>query len=235
MIIIPAIDLINKKCVRLYKGEFSSSEVVGENPLEVAKKFEAEGAKYIHIVDLDGARGFNNKNIGIIEKIVEEVKIPIEFGGGIRDIDSIDLLIEKGVSRVILGTAALNNKELLLKAVDKYGEKIAVGIDAKDEYVAVNGWTKVSKIHYIDFAKEIEEIGVETIIFTDISRDGTLKGPNLNQLMNLKESVNCNIVASGGIKNMKDLKHLKEMDLYGAITGKAVYSGNIDLKEAVKL
>ncbi|MCY6482884.1 1-(5-phosphoribosyl)-5-[(5-phosphoribosylamino)methylideneamino]imidazole-4-carboxamide isomerase [Clostridium aestuarii] len=235
MIIFPAIDIKNRKCVRLYKGDFDTTEVMAEDPVEVAKKFEAAGAEYLHIVDLDGAQKGVIENIDIIENIINSINIPIELGGGIRDIETINSLIKKGVSRVILGTAALNNKDLVLDALKKHKEKIAISIDAKNELVAINGWVNLSEVNYIDFAKEMENIGVGTIIFTDISKDGTLKGPNYEQLTELNKNVKCNIIASGGIKDINDIIKLKEMNLYGAITGKAIYSGNINLEEALKL
>lgn len=234
MIILPAIDLRDGKCVRLYKGDFNKSEVVAESALDTAISFKEAGAQYIHMVDLDGALKGEGVNYSIVSEIIEKVNIPVELGGGIRDIETIDYLISIGLSRVILGTAALNNPSLVKEAVNKYGEKIAVGIDAKDGYVAVDGWINVSKVNYIDFAVEMEKIGVKTIIFTDISKDGTLQGPNLEQLGELKKNISCNIIASGGIKDIGDLKAINEMGLYGAITGKAIYSGNIDLKEAIR-
>lgn len=233
MIILPAIDLRDGKCVRLYKGDFDKSEVVAESALETALSFKEAGAEYIHMVDLDGALKGKGVNYSIVSEVIEKVNIPVELGGGIRDIETIDYLINIGVSRVILGTAALNNPEFVKTAVKKYGDRIAVGIDAKDGYVAVDGWINVSKVNYVDFAKEMENIGVKTIIFTDISKDGTLQGPNLEQLSNIQQSVSCNIIASGGIKDIEDLKVINKMGIYGAITGKAIYSGNIDLKEAI--
>lgn len=235
MIILPAIDLRDGKCVRLYQGDFDKSEVVAQSPVETALKFKEAGAEYIHMVDLDGALKGVAANIDVISKVIENVKIPIELGGGIRDLEAVDMLLDKGISRVILGTAALNKPEFVKEAVKKHGAKIAVGIDAKDEYVAVEGWLNVSKVNYIDFAKEMEAIGVKTIIFTDISRDGTLAGPNLELLKKLQDNVSCNIIASGGIKNIEDIKNLKDMNLYGAIAGKAIYSGILELKEAVDI
>lgn len=235
MIIFPAIDLKDGKCVRLYQGKFEESEVVGENPLKVAMSFKECGAEYIHMVDLDGALNGEIKNLKIIAEVVKTVGVPVELGGGIRDMKTIDMLIEVGVSRVILGTAALKSPQFVMEAVKKYGEKIAVGIDAKNEKVAVNGWLNVSSVDYIDFAKEMEKIGVKTIIFTDISKDGTLQGPNLEQLGKIQSSVSCNIIASGGIKDIQDLKTINKMGIYGAITGKAIYCGNIDLKEAIEI
>lgn len=235
MIIFPAMDLRDGKCVRLYQGKFDESEVVGENPLDVALDFKAKGAEYIHMVDLDGALKGEIKNLSIISEVIKTVGIPVELGGGIRNMETVDMLIDTGLSRVILGTAALKDMNFVKQAVKKYGEKIAVGIDAKNEKVAVNGWINVSDVDYIDFAKQMESIGVKTIIFTDISKDGTLQGPNLEQLEKIHKSVSCDIIASGGIKNVEDLKHIKDMGVYGAITGKAIYSGNINLEEAIKV
>jgi phosphoribosylformimino-5-aminoimidazole carboxamide ribotide isomerase len=235
MIILPAIDLKDGKCVRLYQGNFEKSQVVAENPVEVAKSFKDNGAEYIHMVDLDGALNGKVKNLKVIKSVVESVEIPIELGGGIRKMETVDMLIEAGVSRVILGSAALKDPTFVKNSVKKYGEKIAVGIDAKNGNVAVNGWVDVSNVYYIDFAKQMEDIGVSTIIFTDISKDGTLEGPNLEQLYNIQNSVKCNIIASGGIKNLKNLKDIENMGIYGAITGKAIYSGNIDLKQAIEV
>ncbi|KEH97086.1 1-(5-phosphoribosyl)-5-[(5-phosphoribosylamino)methylideneamino]imidazole-4-carboxamide isomerase [Clostridium massiliodielmoense] len=235
MIILPAIDLRMGKCVRLYKGDFNKTQVVAENPVDTALMFKECGAEYIHIVDLDGALKGKGVNMDTVCEIIKKVDVPIEFGGGIRDIETIDYLIDIGVSKVILGTAALNNEKLVREVVKKYNEKIAVGIDARDGYVATEGWLNLSNINYIDFAKKIEGIGVSNIIFTDISRDGTLNGPNFDALLKLKESINCDITASGGIKDVSDLKKLKELNVYGAIVGKAIYSNNINLKEAIKL
>ena len=235
MIIFPAMDLREGKCVRLYQGDFSTSSVVGDSPLATAKSFKAQGAEFFHMVDLDGALKGNVQNLETVKTIVKEVGIPVQLGGGIRSLETIDLLLAIGVSRVILGTAAINNPELVKNAVKAYGEKIAVGIDAKNEYVAAEGWLQVSKIHYLDFGKQMEDIGIKTIIYTDISKDGTLTGPNFEQTLKLNEKVSCNIIASGGMKDIEDLKILRKENLYGAIVGKAIYSGNIDLKEAIEV
>lgn len=235
MIILPAIDLKGGKCVRLYKGDFNRLEIVANSAVDTAEYFKKCGSEYIHMVDLDGALKGKGVNIDLVSKVIEEVKVPIELGGGIRDIETIDYLMQKGISRVILGTAALNNPKLVKESVNKYGEKIAVGIDAKNGYVAVDGWLNISKVNYVDFAKEMEAIGVKNIIFTDISRDGTLTGPNIDALEKLKENVSCDITASGGIKSIDDVKKIKEMNLYGVIIGKAIYSKTIDLKKAVNL
>ncbi|WP_368487765.1 1-(5-phosphoribosyl)-5-[(5-phosphoribosylamino)methylideneamino]imidazole-4-carboxamide isomerase [Clostridium sp. BJN0013] len=235
MIILPAIDLKGGKCVRLYQGDMDSQEVVAKDPLDTALRFKSEGAEYIHMVDLDGALRGAGENLNIISKVVTSVDVPIEVGGGIRSIETIDEFMKLGVSRVILGTAALNNRKLVIKAVANYGEKIAVGIDAKDGIPAADGWTTFSKTNYVDFGKEMEQIGVQTLIFTDISRDGTLKGANLEQLLKLKNSVKCNVIASGGIKDIEDIKKLKQENVYGAIVGKAIYAKTLSLKEAIEI
>jgi phosphoribosylformimino-5-aminoimidazole carboxamide ribotide isomerase len=235
MKIFPAIDLKDGKCVRLYQGEFKSVEVVGEDPLQTAINFAKKGAEYLHIVDLDGALSGNIKNQNSINEIIKGVGIPIQLGGGIRSLETIEMLIEKGLSRVILGTAALNNPTLIKEAIKKYGYKIAIGIDARDGYVAVEGWKTSSKIEYIDFAKQMESLGVKTIIFTDISRDGTLTGPNFYATGMINDKVSCDIIASGGMKCIEDIKKLKSMNMYGAIIGKALYSENISLAEAITI
>jgi phosphoribosylformimino-5-aminoimidazole carboxamide ribotide isomerase len=233
MIIFPAMDLKNGKCVRLYQGQFSTSQIVGEDPVQTALKFKEQGAEYLHLVDLDGALNGNIKNMDMITKIIEATNIPIQLGGGIRNLETIEILLGKGLSRVILGTAALNNPIFAREAIKEFGDKIAVGIDAKDGYVAVDGWLSISKVGYIDFAKKMEDIGVKTIIFTDISKDGTLKGPNFEATAAVNEQVSCNIIASGGMQGIEDIKKLKKMNIYGAIVGKAIYSENISLNEAI--
>lgn len=233
MKIFPAIDLKNGKCVRLYQGEFTSAQVVSEDPLQTALKFATQGAEYLHMVDLDGALTGTIENLNSIHKVISELSIPIQLGGGIRSLATIEKLVEKGLSRVILGTAALNNPSLVKEALKKFGDKIAVGIDARDGYVAVEGWKTSSKIEYIDFAKEMESLGVKTIIFTDISRDGTLTGPNFEATGKLNDMVSCDMIASGGMKCLEDIKKLAKMNMYGAIIGKALYSGNISLEEAI--
>lgn len=234
MIIFPAMDLRHGKCVRLYQGDFTTSNVVGEVPLKVAETFKTQGAEYFHMVDLDGALKGAIQNLDVIKEIIKETGLPVELGGGIRKIETIEELVEAGVSRIILGTAALNSPEFVKEAVGKFGETIAVGIDAKDGFVAAEGWLKISKINYLDFGKNMEQIGVKTIIFTDIKRDGTLTGPNFEQTLKLNENVSCSIIASGGIKDIKDIKLLRRENIYGAIIGKAIYSGDIDLKLAIE-
>lgn len=235
MIVLPAIDLKDGKPVRLYKGDFSTSQIVAESAIETAIKFKEDGAEYLHVVDLDGALEGNLKNIDVVSEIIRSIDMPIELGGGIRDLKKIDLLVNKGISRVILGTAALKNPGLVKESVKEFGDRIAVGIDAKDGFVATAGWTDVSKINYIEFAKRIEDYGVKTIIYTDISKDGTLEGQDLVGLEKLKNSVACNIIASGGVKDIQDIRKVKDMNLYGVIAGKSIYSKTLDLKEAIKL
>lgn len=234
MVIYPAIDLKGGKCVRLYQGEMSKAEIVAEDPLENALKFEKKGAKYLHVVDLDGAMKGKPQNMSSFLSIVSKLSIPVQIGGGIRNLETVEELISAGSARVILGTIALENIELVYECVKRYKGKIAVGIDAKDGFVAGRGWVNVSSINYIDLAKKIEDAGVETIIYTDISRDGTLKGANIDGLKLLKENVSCNVIASGGVKNLEDLRLLKKIGVEGVIIGKAIYNGDIILEEAIE-
>lgn len=235
MILLPAIDIINGKAVRLYQGDYSKEERIDKSVLDIAMEFEKLGADYIHIVDLDGAKSGQPKNHKLIKNLVKNLKTSIEIGGGIRNIKTIGDLLESGVSRVILGSVAISNKDLLKDALKNYGEKIAVGVDCKNGFVSTEGWIRDSKINYLDFCKELEVMGVKNIIFTDISKDGTLKGPNLDMLKKLKEKVSISITASGGIKDLEDIKALKDLNLYGAITGKAIYSNTLDLREAIRI
>lgn len=235
MIILPAIDIIDGKPVRLYQGDYSRKEIVADDIFKTAKSFEDAGAEYIHLVDLDGAKEGSNKNHELVIKLAKTLNIPVELGGGIRSFETISYLIDNGVSRVILGTVAIEDEELLRKAVDIYKEKIAVGIDCKDGKLCGRGWLEKSDLDYVDFAKKMEKIGIKNIIVTDISKDGTLMGPNVDMLKKLKESVNINITASGGISNIEDIKELKKIDLYGAITGKAIYAKTLSLKEAINI
>ena len=235
MNIFPAIDLIGGSAVRLVKGDYDKMTVYNDDPVAVAKYFEAAGAKYLHLVDLTGAKSGRPDGYETIQKIVKSVNMTIEVGGGIRNLDTVKMYLENGVDRVILGTAAINDKAMLQRAIELYGEHIAVGIDARNGKVSVSGWTSDSNVDYIDFAKECEKIGVKNIIFTDISRDGSLKGPNLEMLKNLSVSVKCDITASGGIKTADDIRDLKTMELYGAICGKSLYSGTLDLAKALEI
>lgn len=235
MIILPAIDILGGECVRLFKGEYDTARKVAADAVETIKGFEDCGAEFIHLVDLDGAKSGEKTNAELFVKLAKVTNVPLELGGGIRDMETVEFYLENGISRVILGSAALHNKAFCEEAVKKYGEKIAVGIDAKNGKVSTSGWLETSDVDYIEFAKEMENIGVKKIIFTDISKDGTLAGPNLEMLAALKAAVNMDITASGGVKDINDIRNLKEMNLYGAIAGRSLYDGTLDLRAAVEL
>lgn len=235
MQIFPAIDLKNGQCVRLFQGDFSKQTVVNEDPIAQAKAFASDGATYLHIVDLDGALEGRPVNLEIIKKMQTAAKIPVQVGGGIRSMAQVDYYLESGIDRVIIGSAALTNPDFLRAAVQKYGSKIAAGIDAKNGFVATSGWLDVSQVSYLDLAKRMEEMDVETIIYTDISRDGTLTGPNLEQMAALQKHVSINLVASGGVSSRADLEALAKLGLYGAIAGKALYNGNISMSDVTEV
>ena len=233
MIILPAIDIINGQPVRLYKGEYSSSHQVASSVGEAAESFEKQGAEFVHMVDLDGAKAGCPVNQELILKTAGTLNIPVEVGGGIRTLEHIESYLNGGVSRVILGTSALKDPELLKAAAQRYGDRIAVGVDCKDGKVCTSGWLEISDKDYLDFARELEQIGISTLIFTDISKDGTLEGPNLEMLKALSEACSLQVIASGGIKNLEHIGSLADLNLYGAITGKAMYAGTLDLQEAI--
>jgi len=234
MIILPATDILNGQCVRLYKGDYAASEKVAEDALSAAKRFYEAGAEWLHAVDLNGAKEGGAVNFPVICEIINKSGLSVEIGGGIRNIETAAKYINAGAKRIILGSAALNNPKLVKDCVKEFtGEKTAVGIDAKNGFVATEGWLKNSSVNYIDLAMQIEDTGVKYIIVTDISRDGTLKGVNLEMLARIQAKVKMNIIASGGVRDMNDIKSLKKMNLYGAICGKSIYSGTIDLKEAL--
>ena len=235
MIILPAIDIIDRKPVRLYQGDYAQKEIVGSSVMELAKNFEQSGAEYIHLVDLDGAKEGKRVNHEIILETAHALDVPVEVGGGIRTMAQIESYLEKGIDRVILGTSAMEDPQLLQDALRRYGERIAVGIDCRDGLVYGRGWLEASELHYITFAKQLEEMGVQTVIVTDISKDGTLSGPNTDMLAALKEQSGMRIIASGGIRSIEDIAALKQLGLYGAITGKAMYHGTLDLKAAISL
>ena len=235
MIILPAIDILGGKCVRLTKGEYGTAEQVAADPIETVLSFERDGAEFIHMVDLDGAKEGSRINSEIYTEAAKKVSVPIEVGGGIRDMDTVDYYMQKGIERVIIGSAALKNPQLVKDAVKKYGEHIAVGIDALDGMVKTAGWLEESNVNYIDLALEMQKIGVKYIIFTDISKDGTLTGPNLEQLGVLSAATDINIIASGGIRDIGNIRDLTAMNLYGAICGKSIYSGSLSLKEAIEV
>ncbi len=233
MNIFPAIDLIDGKAVRLLKGDYNQKTVYNDNPVEVVKDFKAKGAKFLHLVDLDGAKSGQTDNFSTVKAIVDEGGIFVEIGGGIRDIATVDKYFEAGVDRVIIGTAAVTNPEFLKSALSKYGDKIAVGVDIKDSFVAIKGWLEKSEYTAFEFCEKMQNLGVKYLICTDISKDGAMKGTNLELYKQLSERFNMNITASGGVSSMEDIKKLREMKLYGAIIGKAYYTGAIDLSEAI--
>ena len=235
MIIFPAIDVIDSKPVRLFKGDFSTAHQVANDILETAQSFVSQGAQWIHMVDLDGSLQKKPVNFESFISVANETTLKVELGGGIRTIKDIDFYANKGISRVILGSVALKNPSLVEQAVKEFGDFVAVGIDAKNGFVATEGWTQGSDTHYIDLAKRMEDYGVKTIIYTDISKDGTLSGPNVEQLVELNNAVSCNITASGGVTDLKDIVTLRDNGLYGAICGKSLYQGTLSLKEAVEV
>lgn len=234
MIILPAIDIKGGTCVRLYKGEMSTAEKVAESPVETALSFKAAGAQWLHMVDLDGAVAGEKVNSDIFLTVARESGMKVELGGGIRTMQDIEFYLNKGIERVILGSIALKAPALVREAVKEYGSRIAVGIDARDGKVAAEGWVQDSEVDYIELARRMEDSGVKCIIFTDICRDGTLEGPNNPQLNALNSAVSCDVIASGGIANIDDIKRLNADELYGAICGKSIYKGTLDLKQAIE-
>ena len=235
MIILPAIDVKDGQCVRLIRGEYDTAHKVAEDPVKTALSFQSDGAEWLHMVDLDGAKDKKMSNRDVILSVASQTSMHIEVGGGIRELNSMEFYLSHGISRVILGSAALKNPSLVSDAIREFGsEAIAVGIDARNGYVATEGWLDTSDVHFLDLAQKMEDIGVKTIIFTDISRDGTLTGPNLEQLQAINDKVSCNIIASGGISGLNDIKALRKLNLYGAICGKAIYSGNMTAAEAIQ-
>lgn len=234
MNIFPAIDLYGGKAVRLYKGDYSEMTVYSDRPIDIAYDFLNKGAKFIHAVDLEGARDGTAPNFDLIKSFTLETGLFVEVGGGIRSIDIIDKYLSCGIGRVILGTAAISDKELLYRSISNYGEKIAVGADIKDGYVAIRGWLEKSEVSCDEFFSEMQSIGVKTVICTDISRDGAMKGTNLELYKHLSEKYSVDIIASGGVSDLEDIRSLRDMGLYGAIIGKAYYTGAIDLCEAIR-
>ncbi|MBL1223834.1 1-(5-phosphoribosyl)-5-[(5-phosphoribosylamino)methylideneamino]imidazole-4-carboxamide isomerase [Enterococcus sp. BWR-S5] len=236
MYVLPAIDIREGAAVRLVKGDFSQKTIVNEDPLAQAHIFKAAGIKFLHIVDLDGALDGTTTNAPLIEKIKKETGLMIEVGGGIRSMEQVEQYVAIGVDRIIIGSAALKNPELVKEAVEKYQEKIAVGIDAKDGKVAVSGWLEVSETDYLTMAKEMAAIGVQTLIYTDISKDGTLTGPSVAHYQALQQAVpTIDIIASGGVSNKKDLEELAAIGVYGAIVGKAYYDERVTLEELLEV
>lgn len=235
MLILPAIDLVNGCAVRLFKGDYDNMTVYSNNPVEVALKFKEAGAEFIHLVDLEGARDGDTPNIKVVEDIVKTTCIPVEIGGGIRSTEVIDRYLSIGVNRIILGTAAVTDEELLKTVVGKYGDMIAVGVDVRDGFVAIKGWLEKSQYTLEAFFEKLSALKVNTVICTDISKDGAMQGTNREMYRLLSRKFNMNIVASGGVSSLDDIKALKEMGLYGAILGKAYYVGAVDLKKAIEV
>lgn len=233
MIIFPAIDIMDGKPVRLLRGDFDTAEQVAEDVLSTAKQFARVGCTWVHMVDLDGSLQKKPVNADPILQVVKHTPLKVEVGGGIRTMEDIAFYLDRGVDRVILGSVALKNPELVQQAVDAYGDKIAVGIDAKQGMVATEGWTEDSQMNFIDLAKAMEKMGVATIIYTDIGRDGTLSGPDVQGLDRLNKAVGCNVIASGGVTTITDILVMKDKKMYGTICGKCIYKKTLDLREAV--
>ena len=235
MKIFPAIDLFDKKAVRLYKGDYSQMTVYSDDPVSVALDFKHLGAEYIHVVDLEGAKDGTTPNLSVVRDIVAATGLFVEIGGGIRTMDVLDAYFNAGVSRAILGTAAVKDESFLKSALEKYGDKIAVGADIKDGYVAIKGWVESSQYTVDAFFEKMQGLGVKTVICTDISKDGAMNGTNLALYSYLSEKYSVDIVASGGVSTIDDVRELRKMNIYGAIIGKAYYIGAIDLREAVEV
>ena len=235
MNILPAIDLFDKKAVRLFKGDYNQMTVYSNNPIEIARDFEAKGAKFIHMVDLEGAKDGTTPNLEIVAQVAKETGLFVEIGGGIRSMETLEKYFSAGVDRAILGTSAVTDEEFLKMAVNAYGDKIAVGADVKDGYIAIKGWLEKSTLTLDAFFEKMQSLGVKTIICTDISKDGAMRGTNLKMYKELSEKYSLDIVASGGVSTIDDVIELRKMDLYGAIIGKAYYIGAIDLEKAIEL
>lgn len=235
MIIFPAIDLRNGNAVRLTQGDFNKETMYSNSPEEVAKEWETKGAEYLHIVDLDGAKTGISKNEAFIKEIAKQASIPVQVGGGIRSLDVVDKYLSAGVARTIIGTAAITDPDFLKEAIEKHGDKIAVSIDARNGYVATDGWTKDSTTKAIDLVSELERMGLRTIVYTDILKDGMLKGPNFEELQTINEATTMNVIASGGISSKDDIAKLKSMNMYGAIVGKALYDGRLQLEQLLEV
>lgn len=233
MILFPAIDIRNGNCVRLIQGDYDQETIYGNSPTAMAREWEQQGAAYLHLVDLDGAKTGDSSNAQAIRDVAQAVSVPVQVGGGIRSMAMVDGHIENGVSRVIIGTAAINDPDFLKAAVEKYGDKIAVSIDARNGYVATDGWTETSDVKATDLLIELEKIGVQTVVYTDIYKDGMLQGPNFKELQLVDEATSIDVIASGGVTTKKDIEKLQNMNMYGAIIGKALYDGNLNLAELV--
>jgi phosphoribosylformimino-5-aminoimidazole carboxamide ribotide isomerase len=234
MFIYPAIDIKDEACVRLEQGVYEKMTIYEKDPVKVAKKWENMGAEVLHLVDLDGARNGVRLNQQVVKEIIENVTIPIQLGGGIRDSKGIETMLNLGVSQVIIGTAALKNPEWIKEVISQYGKKIIVSIDASNGLVATDGWEEISDVKAIDYIKELESYGLNRIVYTDIAKDGMLSGPNFEIYAELIGKTSIEMIASGGVTTLEDIKKLKSMGLYGAIVGKVLYDGNLDLQEVLR-
>ncbi len=232
MQILPAIDIFDKKAVRLFKGDYNQMTVYG-TPVEIAENFAKKGAGYIHLVDLEGARIGESSNFQTVRDVINSVKIPCEIGGGIRNMNTVDKYVNAGADRIILGTSAVSDKAFLKEAISEFGKKIAVGVDARDGIVSISGWTEQSGIPCLDFIGEMLSMDIDTIICTDISKDGALSGTNTELYKQILSQYNLKLIASGGVTTIDDVKQLSQCGCFGAILGKAIYNGNIDLSEAI--
>jgi|SRR5690625_4792766 len=230
MIIFPAIDILDGNCVRLIQGDYNRERIYGDSPVDMAKQWEEKGAEYIHIVDLNGAKTGESINNKIIKEIANAVSIPVQVGGGIRSIETIKDYIDSGVSRVIIGTAAINDQAFLREAVNTFEEKIAVSVDARNGYVATDGWTDTSDVVALDLVKKLEKLGVQTIVYTDIAKDGMLQGPNIKEQQIINKSTTMDVIASGGVTTKDDVENLRKLEVYGAIIGKALYDGKLEFE-----
>ena len=235
MILFPAIDLYEGKAVRLYKGDYQNMTVYSNNPIEIARDFENAGCTHIHMVDLEGARDGTTPNLAVVEQVARETGLFVEIGGGIRSMETVKRYLDAGVSRVILGTAAVKDPDFLREAVAAYGTAIAVGADVKDGCIAIKGWLETAQVTLEEFLRDMQKIGIRNVICTDISRDGAMRGTNLALYRQLSKAFDLEITASGGVSTLEDVKALREMELYGAIIGKAYYTGAIDLREALEV
>ncbi|MDP4092989.1 MAG: 1-(5-phosphoribosyl)-5-[(5-phosphoribosylamino)methylideneamino]imidazole-4-carboxamide isomerase [Bacillota bacterium] len=235
MIIYPAVDVKDGKCVRLVQGKFNDVTVYSDDPVEMAMKWEQKGAQYLHVIDLDGARTGTPNNIATISDMAVRLGIPVQLGGGIRSIETMEIILCKGIQRFILGTSAVKDPNLVKTALKTFENNVVIGIDARDGRVAIEGWAKTSEFTAVGFAKKMEDLGAKTLIYTDISKDGMLSGPNLKAMEEMVREVDMEVIASGGVSNIEDIKALKNVGVAGVIVGKALYTGDLDLEEAIKV
>ncbi len=234
MIILPAIDINDGQCVRLYQGDYAQITIFDSDPVRIAQRWQSAGASWLHVVDLDGAAAGHPVNVELIERMRESTSLHIELGGGMRTLEHIGQMLDLGIDRVILGTVALTDRELLGEALARWGERIAVGLDARNGQVAISGWRETSQVQATSLATELCAIGVNRFIYTDIARDGALKGPNLDALREMQQVISCSLIASGGVSSIDDLRSIAALGIEGAIVGKALYTGDVDLAVAIK-